>query len=84
MRSFSVLLASLGATSRLSIVFLLFDPQIALIVTDIRICSLSESFVWSFSNVIAAAPLINPIDMTGQGLSVDFSQKLFAVSHAVF
>ena len=76
MSSFSVLVASPGATSWLFIVFLFLDYHIAHIVIDIRIRSLSESFVWSSSNVIAAVPLISPIDMSGQGLSVDFSQTL--------
>ena len=84
MSSFSVLLVSPGATSWLFIVFLFLDFHIAHIVIDIRIRSLSESFVWSLSNVITAAPLIRPIDMSGQGLSVDFSQMILAVSHAVF
>ena len=84
MSSLSVLLASPGATSWLFIVFLFLDFHIAHIVIDITIRSLSESFVWLFLNVIAAAPLISPINMSGQGLSVDFSQMFLAVSHAAF
>ena len=44
MSSFSVLLASPGATSWLFIEFLFLDFHIAHIVIDIRIRSLSESF----------------------------------------
>ena len=84
MSSFSVLFTSPGATSWLFIVFLILDILIAHIVIDIRIRSHSEPFLWLFLNAIAATPLINPIDMSDQGLSVDFSQMILAVSHATF
>ena len=52
------------------------------IVIDIRIRSLSESLLWSFSKDMAAEPLISPSDMFGPGLLVDLSHILFAVAQA--
>src|SRR5258708_16044632 len=52
------------------------------IVIEIRIRSLSESLLWSFSKDIAATPVIRPREMLGQALVVVFLHMVIAVSHA--
>jgi len=82
--SFSVSVVLLGVMSWSRIVCLFLDFHIDHTVMEIRVLSLLESLLRSFSNDSVGDHLIRPIESGGHGCGVHLRQIFLVVSHAWF